>query len=61
MCIPEETRTMSERTAPKIGLAWGDNISKKRQRELDRYLDALDAEGDDHGTRRGVLRIACCE
>jgi hypothetical protein len=42
---------MSESTAPRIGPSWGDNISKKRQRELDGYLAAWNAQGADHGGR----------
>jgi Pentapeptide repeats (8 copies) len=42
---------MSESTAPRVGPAWGDNITKKRQRELDGYLAAWDADAD-HGARK---------
>jgi uncharacterized protein YjbI with pentapeptide repeats len=37
---------------PKIGIAWGDDISEERQRELDAILAFWDSETD-HGRRRG--------
>jgi uncharacterized protein YjbI with pentapeptide repeats len=40
--------------APKIGDAWGDDISEERQRELDAILAAWDAETN-HGERVGPL------
>jgi hypothetical protein len=43
---------LSTADAPKIGIAWGDDISAERQRELDAILAAWDTETD-HGGRKG--------
>jgi Pentapeptide repeats (8 copies) len=38
--------------APKIGIAWGDDITEERQHELDTILAAWDAEAN-HSDRKG--------
>jgi hypothetical protein len=44
--------TIPTADAPKIGEAWGDDISEERQRDLDAFLTVWDAETD-HGDRKG--------
>jgi len=50
--MSETTTETSTTDAPKIGIAWGDDISEERQRALDAILAAWDAETD-HGERKG--------
>jgi hypothetical protein len=47
-----KTDTDQTSEPPKIGIAWGDDISEERQRELDAILAAWEAETD-HGERKG--------